>query len=178
MNKDIVLALWVHPCVTSCLTTYPTIQEARAVSQLLKNVLPARLLPLIEKHLTSVRNNGRSSSLGWLSSGHVFHINVTKERRWVEDTFGLGSAHLFVHEYIDEGVDDSATLSHDGGHHSQDGGDKARVSKGGHHSDHAVRHPAEQVTHHCSDHHEQDVELSPPRRWLTDPPHLRGNYHT
>lgn len=91
--------------------------------------------------------------------------------------FGLGSAHLFVHENIDEGVDDCATLSHDGGHHGQDGGDEARVSKGGHHGDHAVGHPAQQVTHHRGDHHEQNVELSPPRCRLTDPPHLRGNDH-
>ena len=132
---------------------------------------------LIETYLTSERNNGGSASLGWLSSGHVFHINVTEEMSRGH-IFGSGSAHLFVHEYIDEGVDDGATLSHDGGHHGQDGGDEARVSKGGHHGDHAVGHPAQQVTHHCGDHHEQDVELSPPRRRLTDPPHLGGNDHT
>lgn len=88
------------------------------------------------------------------------------------------ASHLFVHEDVDDGVDDRAALGEDRRHDARHRADESRPAEGGHHGDDAVRHPAEQVTDHRGDDHEQDVELAPPRRRPPDATHLTGKQET
>lgn len=80
--------------------------------------------------------------------------------------------HLSVHQNVDDGVDDGAALGEDRRHDARDRADESRPAEGGHHGDDAVRHPTHQEANHCGEHHEQDVELSSPRRRLTNATHL------
>lgn len=84
-------------------------------------------------------------------------------------------ANLLVHEDVDDGVEHGAALGQDRRDHSSHRRDEARLAKGCHHGHHTVRHPAEQVTSHRGDHHEQDVELSAPRPRPTNPADLQYN---
>ena len=80
--------------------------------------------------------------------------------------------HLFVHEDVDDRVDDGAALGEDRWDDAGDRADDSRPTEGGHHGDDAVRHPAEQVANHRGHHHEQDVELSATGRRPPDTTHL------
>lgn len=71
----------------------------------------------------------------------------------------LGS-NLVVEEHIDDGVDDSAELGQDGGHHTSHGSDHSGFTKGGHQCQDAIGHPAQHVAGHHGQHHHQNVLLS------------------
>ena len=86
---------------------------------------------------------------------------------------GQISTYLFVHEDVDEGVDDGTALGQDGWYHTGNGGDNAWTAKRGHHGHHPIRHPAEKVEHHGGDHHDEDVVLSAPGRRLPEPSDLK-----
>lgn len=80
--------------------------------------------------------------------------------------------HLFVHENVDERVDDGAALGQQRGHHAGHRTDDVWGAECCHHGHHAVRHPAQHVAGRCGQNHKQDVVLSPPRCRLSDLTHL------
>ena len=94
---------------------------------------------------------------------------------WLSGCHGDGQAHLFVHEDVDDGVDDGAGLGEEGRHHAGHQADEARPAERRHHGYDSVRQPAKQEANHRGEHHEQDVELSAPRRRAPDTTHLTGN---
>lgn len=98
-------------------------------------------------------------------------IDIPTSDYW-QETHTTPPTNLFVHEDVDERVDDSAALGQERGHHGGHGGDDAGPAKRRHHGHHAVGHPAQYIAHHRSQHHEQDVVLSPPRRCPTYLTHL------
>lgn len=81
-------------------------------------------------------------------------------------------AYLLVHEYVDEGVDDGAAFSQEGGHHAGNRANNVGGTKGGHHGHNAVRHPAQQITGCCGQDHEKYVVLPLASRSLPDFSHL------
>lgn len=70
------------------------------------------------------------------------------------------ASNLAVEEHVDDGVDDSAELGQDGGHHASHGSDQSRFTKGGHQRHDAIGHPAQHVAGHHGQHHRQNVLLS------------------
>lgn len=81
--------------------------------------------------------------------------------------------HLFVHEDVDEWVDDGAALGQQRRHHAGHGADDVGGSERCHHGHDAVRHPAQQVAGRRGQNHEQYVVLSLPGCRLPDLAHLR-----
>lgn len=80
--------------------------------------------------------------------------------------------YLFIHQNINDGVDDCTALGQQWRHHAGNRTDDVGGAEGCHHGYDAVRCPAEQVAGGCSQHHEQDV-VFPLSRWrLSDPAHL------
>lgn len=79
---------------------------------------------------------------------------------------------LFVHQDVDDGVNDGAALGEERRDDAGHGADDPWPSKGGHHGNDAVRHPADQVTHHRGDDHEQDVKISATSCRVPDTTHL------
>ena len=67
--------------------------------------------------------------------------------------------HLFVHEDVDDGVDDRAGFGQQRGHDAGLRRDEAWVSECGQQGHDSVRKPAEQVADHHDDDHEQDTVL-------------------
>lgn len=68
--------------------------------------------------------------------------------------------HLVVEEHVDDGVDNSAKLCQDGGHHAGHGGDQSWPTERGQKGHDAVGHPAQQVAGHHGWNHDQNVLLS------------------
>lgn len=85
----------------------------------------------------------------------------------------MAPTHLFVHEDVDEGVDDGAALGQQRRHHAGHRADDVGGSECRHHGHHAIRHPAQQVAGRRGQNHEQYVVLSLPRCRLPDLAHLR-----
>lgn len=85
--------------------------------------------------------------------------------------------HLFVHEDVDERVDDGAALGQQRRHHAGHGADDVGGSERRHHGHHAVRHPAQHVAGRRGQNHEQYVVLSLPGCRLPDLAHLRKTCH-
>lgn len=67
--------------------------------------------------------------------------------------------HLLVHEHVDDGVDDGAGLGQDRGHDASLGCHQTRRSERSQQCHDAIREPAEQVTYHHSQDHEEDTML-------------------
>lgn len=65
----------------------------------------------------------------------------------------LQMSHLFVHEDVNERIDDCAAFGKEGWHHACNGCDDSWASERGHHCNNSIRHPAQKVAHHCSDDH-------------------------
>ncbi len=63
-------------------------------------------------------------------------------------------SHLFIHEDIDDWVDDRAGLGQDWGDDARLGRDQAPRPEGGQQGHDAVRQPAQQVADHHNHHHE------------------------
>ncbi len=108
----------------------------------------------------------------------LFPVSVS-ESTTSEGTTGthhlsLQNIHLFVHEDVDDGVNDSAALGKDRRNDAGNGANDSWLAEGGHHGNDTIRHPAEQITHHCGNDHEQDVKLSATSRRSPDTTHL-GN---
>lgn len=81
--------------------------------------------------------------------------------------------HLFVHEDVDEWVDDGAALGQQRRHHAGHRADDVGGSECSHHGHHAIRHPAQHVAGRRGQNHEQYVVLSLPGCRLPDLAHLR-----
>lgn len=101
----------------------------------------------------------------------VFFYCVNKAVVHVQ--FSSTRTHLFVHEDVDEGVDDGAALRQQRRHHAGHRADDVGGSECCHHGHHAVRHPAEQVAGRRGQNHEQYVVLPLPGCSLPDLTHLR-----
>lgn len=100
---------------------------------------------------------------------HLFH--AWPATRWVVERERC--TNLFVHEDVDDGVEDSAAFGQQGGHHAKHRSDESRPSKCCCHGNHTIWHPANQIAHHSGDDHEQNVVLSPSGCRLPEPPNLR-----
>lgn len=83
--------------------------------------------------------------------------------------------HLFVHEYVDDGVDDGAALGQEWRDHAGHRTDDVGRAKRRHHGHHAVRHPAQQVAGRRGQNHEEYVVLSPSGCGLSDFSHLQDD---
>lgn len=66
---------------------------------------------------------------------------------------------LLVHEDVDDRVDDGAGLGQERGHDASLGCHQTWCSKCSQQRHDAIREPAEQVTHHHSDDHEENAVL-------------------
>lgn len=85
--------------------------------------------------------------------------------------------HLFIHEDVDDGVDDGAGL---GQHGRDDAGlrrDQARWAKGGQQCHDAVGQPAQQVAAHHHHHHKEHALLPLPAHRGVDATDLPGRGH-
>lgn len=81
-------------------------------------------------------------------------------------------SYLFVHEDVYNWVDHGAALGKKRGNYACNRWNDSWSAKCGHYGHHTVRRPAQQVTHHCGDDHNQQVEISP-SGWLTNLPQLK-----
>lgn len=70
--------------------------------------------------------------------------------------------HLFIHEDVDDGVDDGAGLGQHGRDDARLRGDQAWRAEGGQQRHDAVGQPAQQVADHHHHHHEEHALLPLP----------------
>lgn len=88
----------------------------------------------------------------------MFHERTAIEVLCLETRpVGLSATHLFVHEDVDDRVNDRAGLGQDGRDDAGLWRDQVRRTEGGHQGHHAVRQPAQQV----ADHHDHDHKQHP-----------------
>lgn len=80
----------------------------------------------------------------------------------------LPPTHLFIHEDIDDWVDDRTGLGQDGRDDARLGGDEAGRTEGGQQGHDAIRQPAQQVADHHNHHHEQHPLLALPAHRCVD----------
>lgn len=71
----------------------------------------------------------------------------------------MSCPYLLVHEDVDDRVDDGAGLGQERGHDASLSSHQTWRSKRSHQRHDTVWEPAEQVTHHHSDNHEEDAVL-------------------
>lgn len=76
------------------------------------------------------------------------------KRHWPQPQRSLPPTHLFIHEDIDDWVDDRTRLGQDWRDDARLRCDQARRTEGGQQGHDAVRQPAQQVADHHNHHHE------------------------
>lgn len=85
--------------------------------------------------------------------------------------------HLFIHEDVDDGVDDGAGLGQHGRDDAGLWGDQAWWAEGGQQGHDAVGQPAQQVADHHHHHHEEHALLPLPAHRGVDAADLPGRGH-
>lgn len=83
--------------------------------------------------------------------------------------------HLFIHEDVDNGVDDGTGLGQHGRNDAGLRGDQARRAEGGQQGHDAVGQPAQQVADHHHHHHEEHALLPLPAHRGVDAADLPDN---
>lgn len=91
---------------------------------------------------------------------------------WIRVCLATSSPHLFIHKDIDDWVDDGARLGQDWRNDACFWCDQVRWPKGGQQSHDTIWQPAQQVTDHHDNHHEQNSLLPLSAHWHIDPTHL------
>lgn len=129
----------------------------------------------LQKHKADVKSKHLENFREICCKSFKPRIKNNKNKQWPQLESSLSAtSHLFIHEDVDDRVDDGARLGQDRGDDARLGRDQAGRPEGGQQCHDPVRHPAEQVADHHDHHHEQHALLALPAQRRVDPAHLQA----